>query len=308
MTRPTVVVLGASGMLGSMCVDVLSRDPSLNVIATVRDHEFQEKGKSLIPNVQWDYFEIKNGWTNHAWTAAYKMINADWIINCIGITKPYIHDDKPIEVARAIYVNSLFPWELAIHCKGKILQIGTDCVYSGQKGNYDESCQHDATDSYGKTKSLGEVQALNVQLLRTSIIGPEPQRSAFLVEWLLSKGINSHCDGYVNHHWNGITTLHFAKICQGIITNNSSLLSFRHVVPTGMISKDQLLKAIATCYNRADIVFDLMNTGKNINRVLSTNFPDDNQKLWELAGYPIPPTIPDMIQELSQYEFRFKNT
>ena len=47
---------------------------------------------------------------------------------------------------------------------GPILQIATDCVYSGATGGYTESSSHDALDVYGKTKSLGEVA------LPTSII------------------------------------------------------------------------------------------------------------------------------------------
>ena len=40
-----------------------------------------------------------------------------------------------------------------INCK---LIISTDCVFNGEKGNYNENSIKNATDIYGKTKSLGE--------------------------------------------------------------------------------------------------------------------------------------------------------
>ena len=64
----------------------------------------------------------------------------------------------------------------------RVLQIATDCVYSGAQGAYVETDLHDALDVYGKTKSLGECQEPNVYHLRCSIIGPEPKDFKFLIE------------------------------------------------------------------------------------------------------------------------------
>ena len=84
---------------------------------------------------------------------------AEWVVNAIGIIKPYIHDDNPEEVETAIRVNALFPHFLgqaAEQTGAKVIQIATDCVYSGEKGGYVETDAHDALDVYGKSKSLGE--------------------------------------------------------------------------------------------------------------------------------------------------------
>jgi len=95
----------------------------------------------------------------------------------------------------------------------KVLQIATDCVYSGKTGNYDEAAKHDALDVYGKTKSLGEVNARHVLNIRCSIIGPELKGRLSLLEWFLSQPTGARVNGYAHHQWNGITTLQFAELC-----------------------------------------------------------------------------------------------
>jgi dTDP-4-dehydrorhamnose reductase len=55
----------------------------------------------------------------------------------------------------------------------KVIQIATDCVFSGSNGSYLETDPHDATDVYGKTKSDGEIESSAVMQLRCSIIGRE---------------------------------------------------------------------------------------------------------------------------------------
>ena len=88
--------------------------------------------------------------------------SGDVIVNCIGMIKPQV--DKLGTVA-AIKVNSLFPHYLSNVGEGlgaKVIHITTDCVWSGQDGNYTEDTPHDALDVYGKTKSLGEPENCTV--------------------------------------------------------------------------------------------------------------------------------------------------
>ena len=48
--------------------------------------------------------------------------------------------------------------DTTLNKKIKIFQIATDCVYSGRLGKYNEKSEHDDTDIYGVTKSLGEIK------------------------------------------------------------------------------------------------------------------------------------------------------
>jgi len=132
--------------------------------------------------------EVSYG-TNKVWFDAEKasvldIPRVDYIINCIGVIKPFIDDDR----AKSIYLNSLFPRELATHCKRygiKLIHITTDCVFSGRKGNYREDDEHDCLDFYGKSKSLGEPHK-DCMVIRTSIIGEEIHKNASLISWVKS--------------------------------------------------------------------------------------------------------------------------
>jgi len=209
------------------------------------------------------------------------------VINCIGVIKPHCGD-----VENAIRVNSLFPYMLP----QESIQIATDCVFSCKKGNYVESDIHDATDVYGKTKSLGEAPHLNN--LRCSIIGPETNNHLSLLDWFLNLK-DEYANGFTNHFWNGITTYHFAKICQGIINDKIELPYLQHIVPADVVTKSELLKIIAEVYKK-DIIIRDVEADEDVDRTLSTNNPSLNNLLWQSAGYSEPPTIKQMIQELAE--------
>ena len=155
-------------MLGSMVVDYLSRSSAFSLTATVRNADLLHRLQAAYPNVRWQLSDFSGQSTGAT------LSGHDWIINAIGITKPLIRDDNPTEILRAIDINSRFPHAIACAAQeGRILQIATDCVYSGAKGRYLETDVHDALDVYGKTKSLGECYFPNSHHLRCSIIGPE---------------------------------------------------------------------------------------------------------------------------------------
>lgn len=210
--------------------------------------------------------------------------SADWIINCIGVIKPYCND-----VQRAIRVNSLFPHRLPKNT----IQIATDCVFSGKRGDYDETSPHDATDVYGKTKSLGE--APHIKNLRCSIIGPEVNNHISLLDWFLAQ---DSAKGFTNHLWNGITTYHFSLIVQAAIILDIELPNVQHIVPADVVTKAELLKLIAKSYGK-NIPVDEVEADEAVDRTLSTVNPELNAELWQAAGYPEPPTIEQMINELA---------
>lgn len=306
MDKINVLILGASGMLGSMVTDFLSRDEDLSITASVRSSEFVKKAGKHIKYVEWQIFEVKEE------TQTVQQFNGlekpDWIVNAIGIIKPYARDDEPMEVERAIVGNAAFPYWLARTFKqSRILQIATDCVYSGTKGHSVESNKHDALDVYGKTKSLGEALLSNVNHLRCSIIGPEPKNYVSLLEWFRRQPAHSKVSGFINHSWNGITTLHFAKICYGIIKDNTSLPHLQHLIPSGDITKHDLLHCLARCYERSDIEITGSDAPHTIDRRLATDNKELNVKLWKNAGYEDhPPTVPEMVEELAAFDYRFE--
>jgi dTDP-4-dehydrorhamnose reductase len=299
--KTKVIVLGGSGMLGSMVVDVLSRDSALDVAATVRSDAMWHQMSSVYRNVDWIVFDPAANDPKELFSGR------PWAVNAIGITKPLIRDDRAEEIERAVEINARLPHRLAhsaVRAGARIIQIATDCVYSGAKGAYSEQDAHDALDVYGKTKSLGETFQDNVHHLRCSIIGPEPKDFKFLIEWFRRQAPNARLKGFANHQWNGVTTLQFAKLCRGIMSGGIDLGHLLHIVPGGTVSKAEMLHEFARAYQRPDLSIETVDAPTVIDRTLSTRQPELNDSVWKAAGYDRLPTVPDMIREVAAFDYR----
>jgi dTDP-4-dehydrorhamnose reductase len=295
-----VVVLGGSGMLGSTVAAVLASEPGLEVHASVRSSELLEAFRDRLPAARWFRFDAE------APSAAALPRDARFFVNAIGVIKPYIQDHDSRSVERAIAVNAAFPHWLAARAAesgASVLQIATDCVYSGTKGRSLESAAHDPWDVYGKTKSLGEVRAPKFHNLRCSIVGPEAKERRSLLEWFLGQPRGATVDGYTNHLWNGITTLHFARLVRGIVLGGLALPALQHVVPADEITKADLLGLFARSYERSDVTIVPRAAEVGVDRTLATADPAFNEALWRAAGYERPPTLADMIRELAAFSY-----
>jgi dTDP-4-dehydrorhamnose reductase len=178
-----------------------------------------------------------------------------------------------------------------------VLQIGTDCVYSGNLGSYDEKSEFDCSDIYGLSKVEGERQSKSLMILRTSIVGHELNSTASLLDWFIKREPNAKVNGFTNHFWNGVTTLAFARIVGGIINTGSFESGTRHILPADQVSKYQLLKEFQTAFGRSDISIEPYAHDTSINRTLSTIYPEKNSGFWSKAGYNEIPTVHEMVQE-----------
>lgn len=266
MKEKKILVLGSTGMLGHMVFSHLSKNKDLKVTGTVREEKYLNENTLLFDA---EKFTLSG-------TGKENLTSYDYLINCIGIIKPYCKDNDPEGVQRAIIINALFPHKLKT-VKTKIIQIATDCVYSGNKGDYIETDPHDALDVYGKTKSLGEVFDGSVLNIRCSIIGPEIKGKLSLLEWFLSQKEGSKLKGFAHHLWNGVTTLQFAKLCEKIILNDlySKLLSVsptHHFYPNNTVSKYELLNIFSKIFNKKHEIEYVDNFGPPVKRTLSSKF------------------------------------
>jgi len=278
-----VTVLGVTGMLGSMVYAYLRRNASLEVVGT--DRSTFDAQKFLASDLQ------------------KTVLRCDTIINCIGVIKPFCKDTDPVGVMNAVEVNALFPHRLAAHAKNQgtqIIQIATDCVYSGAKGNYIESDPHDPLDVYGKSKSLGEVFDRSILNIRCSIVGPELKNKLSLLEWCLNNQDGAVLKGFAHHRRNGVTTLQFAKLCERIILNENlyedllAVSPLHHFVPNSAVDKFELLNLIAEAYGRRFQVVRVDNIGPPVNRTLATQFG-------VLARTYPSQSMKDALIELSKY-------
>ncbi|MFX0137729.1 MAG: NAD-dependent dehydratase, partial [Candidatus Hodarchaeota archaeon] len=110
-----------------------------------------------------------------------------------------------------------------------------------------ESDPHDALDLYGKSKSLGEPSKKSL-VLRTSIIGTEKENYYSLISWVLKQD-GKKINGFINHFWNGITTLQYAKIVEKIILENLYKPGLRHIFSPEIVNKFLLIKYISEVFN-----------------------------------------------------------
>jgi len=287
-----VLILGASGMLGAAVATEFA-EATFDLALTSRI-----ESQSLLPAAgKRVAFDAKTDSVE-----SLELQNFDYVINCIGIIKSRIHDDNQKEIETAVIVNSLFPSRLATAAAEvgtKIIQIATDCVFSGEQGLYSETSQHDARDVYGKTKSLGETQSGSVMHLRVSTIGPEQGRSTLLLEWVRNQSKDAQITGYTDHLWNGITTKAFARIARGVIESNNFTPGVHHIIPADEMSKSDLVSELAKTFGRQDIQVMPAESGKAVNRTLTTNHQDFNARLWRDAKYQGIPTIRQLLAEIA---------
>jgi len=239
-----ILVLGATGMLGSMVMHILSESQNFEVYGTVRDARLNldfrgiESKRLLICNNVLIMDELKK---------LFLKINPDVVINCIGLVKQLESVNDPLN---AIPLNSLLPHQLARLTKeygSRLIHISTDCVFSGSKGDYLESDLADARDLYGLSKFLGEVSLPHAITLRTSIIGHEIRTSHSLIDWFMAQDVR--CLGYTRAIYSGLPTVTLASIIKDYVLPNPALNGLYHV-SSDPISKYDLLKLVSKIYDK----------------------------------------------------------
>ena len=286
MTKQRVLVVGSTGMLGGTIYELLN-GRGLEVLEASRSRGLIFDAEQELAGALLRKAGLKSG---------------DFVVNCVGLTKTHIHEEKTETIERAIRLNVLFPIALARAAEElnvRVIQVATDCVFSGAEGKYIESSPHDAYDAYGKSKSLGEVKSGHVMHLRCSLVGPEAEgRQSLFFEWVRALEPDSQINGYVNHHWNGLTSLAFARIVAGILESETFIAGLHHLVPADALTKYELIKLEMELLEREDVQVEAFQAKDSIDRTLATSAPETNSMLFACAGYKRVPTIREMMEEL----------
>jgi dTDP-4-dehydrorhamnose reductase len=281
-----ILVLGASGMLGSAIMRLLSGDESVELIGTVRDSRAMAAlplslHKYIQKNVDVEDFDsvIK----------VFDMAMPDIVINCVGIIKQLSSSYDPLV---SIPINSLLPHRLAKLCTSKnirLIHLSTDCVFSGSHGGYIEGDFPDANDLYGRSKYLGEVDYPGCVTLRTSIIGHELHSTNSLIDWFLSQ--STTVKGYTNAIFSGLPTNEMAMVIRDYVIPNPNLRGLYHV-SVDPISKYDLLELVRDAYGKKIVIVpdDIVKIDRSLN----------SKKFSEATGFK-PKPWPLLVKEM--YEF-----
>jgi len=217
-----ILILGSSGMIGRTMFHVLAQRLDWQVIGSVRTKTYD----GTAPGPVVGGVDLTNH--NHL-ECLFGQARPEVVINFAGLTKHLPEGNAPIP---ALAMNALLPHRLAQLCeiaKARMIHVSTDCVFSGDAGDYKEEDATDATDVYGKTKAFGEVTTGNALTLRTSTIGHEYGTRFGLLEWFLAQ---TQCKGFRNAIFSGLPSVEFARVVRDIVLPNPSLRGLYHVGAT----------------------------------------------------------------------------
>lgn len=217
-----VLILGSKGMLGSICSYYLNKK-NISVVE-FNDRFDRERVNEYVSNL--------------------KYHSPDVIINCIGKIP-----QKQSTGSDYLTSNILLPKALSeANFSCLIIHASTDCVF---RPNSECTGSHDITnalDDYGCTKAVGDMLILthpNSYVIRASIIGTtKGNYSSGLLDWFISNKEKS-VEGYLDHYWNGITTLSWIKFVYKnfIITEEyKKMAKLTHLGADLPVSKYDILK------------------------------------------------------------------
>lgn len=189
-----VTVLGASGMLGHVVARFLAeaghaiRCPEIRFRAESPD-EFLDALQSTRPEA---------------------------VVNCIGIRA-----GATAQLLTETHVHLVAQALRRLGAGVRFIQASTDGIFRPDQPSRRAEEFGDAADDYGRSKWEAERQVIMAGgcAIRCSILGPELKSSKSLMEWFLNQ--RGPVRGFVNHAWNGITTLEWARICNGLLEAGS---------------------------------------------------------------------------------------
>lgn len=173
------------------------------------------------------------------WDIETMFNGIDYVVNCIGAI--------PQRTSYFSINYELPKWLSKIDVK--VIHPGTDCEIDN--------------DEYGQSKKKAsnyiKNNSTNTKILKTSIIGPELNSRASLMEWFLSQ--KQEVQGYTKAMWNGNTTLEWAKQCLQLM-NNWDAYQVETIIASNNISKYEILVILKNIFNKKTSIKPI-DKGKN---------------------------------------------
>lgn len=245
-----ILILGATGMLGHRLCQLLPE--RMDVWATSRtEAPTHPMLRTLAAERMIGHVDVLD---TQKLCELLDTIRPDAVVNAVGIVK---QRDEAKQAVPSIQINALFPHQLADLCveRGiRVIQISTDCVFSGFRGNYSEIDVPDPVDLYGRTKLLGELNRPGCLTLRTSIIGWQLNTFSSLLSWFATQR-NKHIKGYRKAIYSGFSTTVLAQLIGDILQTRPDLHGI-YQVASEPISKYDLLVKLRDVLGWSDIIID----------------------------------------------------
>lgn len=281
--KKSVLLLGATGMLGSYLAKVLPRH-----FTTLAPCPRVPGAMPIYVGVQWLAMPLEATQSTGLLDKLIDVSRPNIIVNCVAITPRSSRAGDDID---CIAINSLFPHRLAQVARKYgcyLMHVSTDGVFSGLKGNYKETDLPDPPDLYGRSKLLGEVTGNNCLTIRTSFFGLNSGRQG-LVEWLLQQQGKS-IKGFTRSIFSGLSASTLAHLVADVIAREIPLTGLYHVGGYP-ISKYDLLVTLARKLE-VDVAIEPVDIP-----VLDRSLCSD--RFWEAMQLPVP-TLQDMVDDLKR--------
>lgn len=279
-----VLILGGDGMLGHEVFLHLRADHEARV--TLRQPLSTYASQGLFDSA--NAFGGVEARTPGAVERVLEQFQPQAVVNAVGIVKQRPEAEEAI---MSIEVNSLLPHRLALACRragARLIHLSTDCVFTGERGNYSETDKPDAADIYGRSKLLGEISGEGALTMRTSMIGLGLYRKTSLVDWFLAQ--KGRVQGFRHAIFSGLTTRELARLIGRLIGEHPQASGLYHV-SAAPISKLELLTQLRT---RLKLNVEIVPADEpRIDRSL------DSTRFRRVFGYQ-PPSWGEMLDELAQ--------
>lgn len=204
-----VLILGAAGMIGNGIYRALNKEKKYDLTGTCQElHTIQ--CPSLLSSIG-QLRQFSYGSDNGSLISLLQSVSPDFVINCIGLVK---QSESSSNILSLLRLNSELPQMLALlsdQFNYKLIQVSTDCVFSGASGMYVEEDVPDAFDAYGRSKWFGETSdSTNVLTIRASVIGHEPRNKYGLLDWFLSQ--DGVIQGFKEAYFSGLSSLELGTV------------------------------------------------------------------------------------------------
>jgi dTDP-4-dehydrorhamnose reductase len=282
----TVLVLGASGMLGHMLVRVLSEHHQV-IGTTSSQYDSKSPLARVLDKANWiDHVDVRNWQTVES---AINHVKPNVLINCVGVIKQKMDSGN---IKDAILINSLIPHQLAATCEKldiRFIHFSTDCVFDGTPGIKYTSYTPNATDLYGTTKRLGEVNYAPSITLRTGFVGRQLSGAEGLFEWVLSQK-GKAVSGYQNAIYSGLTTMALSRVIKQVIEVQPTLSGLYQVASNrinkfDLITKlNQLLQLDLLIAQNTEFMCDRSMDGTEFTNLTNIHIPSWEEMLTEFAA------------------------
>ena len=258
------LITGASGMVGHL-VALYLEEQGHQVVGYCR----REAPISTV--VRGDLYDID------LISEVIKKGEFDIVVNAAGLLVADCENDK----SSGIYVNAYVPHllaKLANENGARLIQLSTDCVFSGNTGPYTEGTRPDGEEMYAKTKALGEVRYEPNLTLRNSVVGPDISPAGIgLLNWFMQQ--EDVIEGWEKAIWTGMTTLETATVIDFAAKNDAYGLV--NMVPASPINKYDLLQLFKKYLRNDDLHIEKTDWFVSDKALTRTNYALD----WEVPSY-----------------------